>query len=260
MYCENGLVADGDPAVAFGPRPDSNGVFSWSNGSRLYYVNLTSNFGATRTDQTFKGFEAIGSPAPTTSRPPPPATNAWMPTRRSSRAVFDDVLRQGSGLGRQRVLEPVLRHGLRLLGGVRRTGERQRRAGAARTSPSRTTAATRGRSIQISAAANNGQRNPTDGCTIRTDSHGNAYVFGVGTSSSQGHSRSSSCRARRTAARPGRTATPSPDRSPSRDCSTRSSDGRRSTVSPARAATSPRRRASTSRTARRRAPTRRTGS
>jgi hypothetical protein len=40
---------------------------------------------------------------------------------------------------------------------------------------------------QITAAANNSQRNPTDGCTIRTDSHGTAYVFGVGTVSSQGH-------------------------------------------------------------------------
>ncbi len=39
---------------------------------------------------------------------------------------------------------------------------------------------------QISAAANNSQRNPEDGCTIRTDGHGNAYVFGVGTSSSAG--------------------------------------------------------------------------
>src|SRR5438067_7777086 len=34
---------------------------------------------------------------------------------------------------------------------------------------------------QISAAANNAQRNPVDGCTIRTDSHGVAYVFGVAT-------------------------------------------------------------------------------
>src|SRR5439155_17490098 len=38
----------------------------------------------------------------------------------------------------------------------------------------------------ISAAANNSQRNPADGCTIRTDSKGRAYIFGVGTSSSQG--------------------------------------------------------------------------
>ena len=34
---------------------------------------------------------------------------------------------------------------------------------------------------QITPAANNGQRNPLDGCTVRTDSHGTAYVFGVGT-------------------------------------------------------------------------------
>jgi len=39
----------------------------------------------------------------------------------------------------------------------------------------------------VSPAANNGQRNPMDGCTVRTDSKGNAYVFGVGTSQSAGH-------------------------------------------------------------------------
>ena len=58
-YFEAGLVSDGDPAVAFGPRRGADGRFSFSNGSRLYYANLTSNFGATRTDATFKGFEAI---------------------------------------------------------------------------------------------------------------------------------------------------------------------------------------------------------
>jgi hypothetical protein len=58
-YYENGLVSDGDPAVAFGPKPGPNGTFSWSNGWRLYYANLTANFSAQRSDAQFKGFEAI---------------------------------------------------------------------------------------------------------------------------------------------------------------------------------------------------------
>ncbi len=59
-YYENGVVSDGDPALAFGPRPDAQGRFSWANGSRLYYANLTSNFSAKRSEAGFKGVEAIG--------------------------------------------------------------------------------------------------------------------------------------------------------------------------------------------------------
>ena len=55
-YYEAGLVSDGDPAVAFGPKPDASGHFTWGNGSRLYYANLTSTFPGS---QPFKGAEAI---------------------------------------------------------------------------------------------------------------------------------------------------------------------------------------------------------
>src|SRR5260370_1202983 len=58
-YFENGLMSGGDPGVAFGPRPGANGTFSWANGSRLYYSNLTANFSTANPSETFKGFEAI---------------------------------------------------------------------------------------------------------------------------------------------------------------------------------------------------------
>jgi hypothetical protein len=58
-YLDSGLVSDGDPAVGFGPQRGSNGQFSWDNGWRLYYANLSSNFSAQRSEFAFKGFEAI---------------------------------------------------------------------------------------------------------------------------------------------------------------------------------------------------------
>jgi len=48
-FYEKGLVGDGDPALAFGPRPDKHGKFAWQNGSRLYYGSLTSDFPGTST-------------------------------------------------------------------------------------------------------------------------------------------------------------------------------------------------------------------
>jgi hypothetical protein len=58
-YFEKGLVSDGDPAVAFGPAPGPHG-FSWTNGDRLYYANLTSNVSSKPSEQGFKGVEGIG--------------------------------------------------------------------------------------------------------------------------------------------------------------------------------------------------------
>jgi hypothetical protein len=55
-YYENNLVSDGDPAVGFGPLRAPNGTFSWGNGWRLYYANLTYSIGPSG----LKGFEGIG--------------------------------------------------------------------------------------------------------------------------------------------------------------------------------------------------------
>src|SRR3954447_820928 len=96
LYAENGLASDGDPAVAFGPRPGPGG-FRWGNGSRLYYANLTANVGATRSEQAFKGFEAIG--VSRTDNPRAAAAGgeagkaAWMPPviiSRQSGTTFSD--------------------------------------------------------------------------------------------------------------------------------------------------------------------------
>jgi hypothetical protein len=39
----SGLVSDGDPVVAFGPKPDGNGGFSYANGARAYFGSLAGS-------------------------------------------------------------------------------------------------------------------------------------------------------------------------------------------------------------------------
>ena len=79
-YYENGLISDGDPAVAFGPKPDSSGNFSWSNGDRLYYANLTANLASNPSDAGFKGVEGIGvSRTDDVAAAAANGKSAWMP-------------------------------------------------------------------------------------------------------------------------------------------------------------------------------------
>ena len=49
-YFENGLRSRSDPGVAFGPVP-KNGTFSYANGSRLYYATLATNLTDTKIEQ-----------------------------------------------------------------------------------------------------------------------------------------------------------------------------------------------------------------
>lgn len=180
-YYEKGLVSDGDPALAIGPRPGTNGNFSWANGTRLYYANLTSNFGATKKDETFKGAEAIAvSRTDDLAAAAASDENAWMEpvlvSKQSSTTFSDkeqiwaDNVSSSPFFGNVYVCWASFRsdsHGLAspqpLTVGVSSDG------------------GTTWTSKQVTPASNN-PFNPKQGfgrsgCTIRTDSKGVVYVF-----------------------------------------------------------------------------------
>jgi hypothetical protein len=182
-YEENGLVSDGDPGVAFGPAPGHHG-FSWSNGDRLYYSNLTANFPGTG---GFKGFEAI---AVSRMDNPTPGSignkNSWMKPvviSRQSNTTFSDK----SQIWADNAASSPFFGNVYVCWAMYQGQEISPYAAPAalQVAVSRDGGTTWSQH-QISAAANNGQRQPPDGCTIRTDSHGNAYVFGIGSVPSAG--------------------------------------------------------------------------
>jgi len=186
-YAENGLVSDGDPAVAFGPRRDANGNFSWLAGSRLYYANLTANVGATRSDQTFKGFEAIAvSRTDDVQAAAAGNATAWRDpviiSKQSSTTFSDKEQIWADNASSSPFFGTVYVCWASFVG---------QELGNAAPAPLVVAVSHDGGDTwkvhPVSPAANNGQRNPADGCTVRTDSHGNAYVFGVGTVSSKAH-------------------------------------------------------------------------
>jgi len=182
-YEESGLVSDGDPGVAFGPAPGPHG-FSWSNGDRLYYSNLASNF---PTGGGFKGFEAIAvsrmdNPTPDSIG----SKSSWMRpvvVSRQSNTTFSDK----SQIWADNATSSPFFGNVYVCWAMFQGQEKSPNAAPAalQVAVSHDGGATWTQQ-QISAAANNGQRNPPDGCTIRTDSLGNAYVFGIGTVQSAG--------------------------------------------------------------------------
>ena len=187
-YYENGLVSDGDPALAFGPRRGTNGTYSWANGSRLYYANLAANLGATRSEEVFKGFEAIAV-SRTDDVQSAAADNkaAWLPpvvVSRQSTTTFSDKEQIWADNASS---SPFFGNVYLCWASFRG----QEKSGNAAPAPLIVAVSRDGGDTwtqhQITAAANNSERNPMDGCTVRTDSTGTAYVFGVGTLSSTGH-------------------------------------------------------------------------
>ncbi len=180
-YYENGLVSDGDPAVAFGPRPNAIGAFSWGNGSRLYYANLTSNFGTTKRDETFKGFEGIAvSRTDNVAAAAAGVKSAWMPpviaARQSSTTFSDKEQIWADNASSSPFFGNVYVCYAAFVG-----QEKGNAAPAPLVLLTSTDGGNTWRQRQISSAVNNAQHNPPDGCTVRTDSNGVVYVFGLGT-------------------------------------------------------------------------------
>jgi hypothetical protein len=177
-YFEAGLVSDGDPAVAFGP-VFANGSFSWANGSRLYYANLTSNFPGR---QAFNGFEAIA-----VSRVDGPAstglTNAIVSNQANWKAPVI-VSKQNSALfsDKEQVWadnassSPFFGHAYVCSAAFRSVPGRSQPLVVATSEDGGDNWTTH----QITPATNNvnsANGFGRSGCTIRTDSNGVAYVF-----------------------------------------------------------------------------------
>ena len=177
-YAESGLISNGDPAVAFGPRP-VNGHFSWANGSRLYYANLTASL----TDgfpqkQPFKGFLAVA-----VSRiDNPTATsvmdkNSWMPpviaTPRMSSTTFEDKEQIWAD---NAATSPFFGNVYMCVDEFRSNSK-----GQGIPIPQVVAVSTDGGSTWTKRQANNASANSAQGfkaaCSIRTDSHGVVYLF-----------------------------------------------------------------------------------
>jgi len=186
-YFESGLVSDGDPAVAFGPKPDGNGGFSWGNGDRLYYANLTANLNGGGVE-TFRGFEGIGvSSTDDLTAAAAGDNNAWTDPKiisRQSSTTFSDK----EQIWADNASSSPFFGTVYVCWAAFQGQEKSPNAAPAglQVAVSRD-GGTTWKQHPIGSAANNGQKNPLDGCTVRTDSNGAAYVFGVGTKSQASH-------------------------------------------------------------------------
>jgi hypothetical protein len=181
-YDEVGLISDGDPAVGFGPLPGPNG-FSWGNGWRLYYANLTSSLSAS----PLKGFEGIGvSRLDSSSYAAAQAgvNAAWhapVIATKQNAALFSDhemlAVDDASSsplFGNVYVCNAAFRGTAEFIG-----------KGNAAPEPIVVSFSSDGGDTwghtQLSQSVNNGQIGGRQDCAVNTDSHGRVYVFWDGT-------------------------------------------------------------------------------
>src|SRR5438477_295840 len=186
-YYESQLVSFGDPAVAVGPVRGSDGKFSWGNGQRVYYANLTTAFSTqvefSFPNPVFNGF--VGIAASRLDNPTPAsvlAKSSWQPP-----VIVTSTQGQTSFYDKEQIWADNASSS-QFFGHVYICANDFRSNGSHKNGnspvPMQVFSSTDGGSTwtkrSVTSAATNGL-GPNDfgysGCTIRTDSKGVVYLF-----------------------------------------------------------------------------------
>jgi hypothetical protein len=154
--------------------PGANGKFSWSNGARLYYGDLTANVNAKKSE-TFTGAEAVAvSYTDDVAAAASGTKSAWsrpvVVTKQNSALFSDKPDVWADNAATSRYFGNVYECNI----AFRSNGGPSEPVVFARSTDGGNTFTN---SSQLTAAAGNAEQLGRQGCAIRTDSHGVVYLF-----------------------------------------------------------------------------------